>query len=97
MASDGVWDVMSNEEAVTIVQNYIHQHIDKNNINNNNISLSVLASASDILLEKSLLKGSVDNMSAIVIWLKQDNNNDNLNIEEEAWLNELSSTAKILF
>jgi serine/threonine protein phosphatase PrpC len=58
LACDGVFDVLSDEQAVAVVRE----------------NASEGAGAARCLVEEALTKGSTDNVSAIVIWL--DNNDE---------------------
>ena len=59
IASDGVWDVLSNEEAVHFIRRQFHKGLG-------------VAGAAKELVRKSLLNGSVDNVSAVVVVLNQE-------------------------
>lgn len=59
LACDGVWDVLSNQEAVTLVKKSLHT-------NNNNFE-----HAAQDLKDAALEKGSTDNVSVILVNLQQ--------------------------
>ena len=91
MASDGIWDVMSNDETIDFVYknsilNGFQTNTTENTKNHNNMNtegaIDGLAQISDLLLQKALEKGTFDNICVIIIWL-----NNNINIS-----NSLSST-----
>ena len=58
IASDGLWDVMSNQQAVNYVRNQIAGGIPLGTISKNVVS-------------KAIALGSVDNTSAVIVFLNQ--------------------------
>jgi serine/threonine protein phosphatase PrpC len=54
MASDGVWDVMTNEQVCSFVRYHLNQHGD-------------VRKAAAELVDKAIMMGSVDNVSAVVL------------------------------
>ena len=63
MAFDGLWEVLRNEDAVNFVLNKCYDATTKNRINKNvNIARE--------LAEYALKKGSTDNITCIVAFLK---------------------------
>ena len=68
LACDGLWDVITNEEAIYFVLNKLNDIDNLNNISGyskNNISQS--------LAEHAIKNGSTDNVSIIIIFLMTDN------------------------
>ena len=65
LACDGVWDVMSNEEAGAFVRQDLRHFEEKH--------LSLTRAMSD-LVETCLMKGSRDNMSALLVGFAADGN-----------------------
>ena len=62
LASDGVWDVFTSQEAVEFVWNAIHEHKE---IGGENWTLCFNAAYS--LVAEALNRGSTDNVSAVVL------------------------------
>ncbi len=60
IASDGVWDVLENQEAV----NFVRRHLFENGGN--------LSAAAQALVQKALKERSVDNVSAVLVVFNQD-------------------------
>jgi serine/threonine protein phosphatase PrpC len=54
MATDGLWDVMTPQMAVTFVRNMLHKHRD-------------LEEAARSLTKEAITRGSVDNVTALVM------------------------------
>ena len=65
LACDGVWDVLSNEDACEFVQSYYL----------NDFPLANMEDVCGALVDLSLSQGSTDNISAICGRLKKDNDN----------------------
>lgn len=68
LACDGIWDVMTNEEVVEIIE----KRVGKEGLLNGEESVitpEVAAKACDEILEVSLNRGSDDNLSAILVFL----------------------------
>jgi serine/threonine protein phosphatase PrpC len=89
LASDGVWDVMSNQEVV----NFIQQNLitaDEMSERDKNAYIAIVC---DKLLEQCLERGSVDNMSVIIIILNEGRDQIILQPNHQ----ELSGTVKKLF
>jgi serine/threonine protein phosphatase PrpC len=63
LACDGVWDVMSNEDAATFVLEQVEKELERKDDG------SCLAQVADRLLEECLRLGSRDNMSVIIVAL----------------------------
>ena len=57
MASDGLWDVLTNQEASMIVWNLLHKGHDAKQ-------------AADMLIRDALTQGAVDNITALVVDLQ---------------------------
>jgi serine/threonine protein phosphatase PrpC len=67
LACDGIWDVMSNEDVHDFVKNQVQMmNEDAQEID------ALLPEVGDALLDECLRKGSLDNMTAIVVSLKPD-------------------------
>ncbi|KAG7357395.1 protein phosphatase 2C [Nitzschia inconspicua] len=66
IACDGIWDVMSNEDVGDFVKNQIRR------MNEENVSQALLPEVGDALLQECLVKGSLDNMSTIIVSLKPE-------------------------
>jgi serine/threonine protein phosphatase PrpC len=75
MACDGLWDVVSNHEAVNFVQNFVDIKKNKNckkevNTNKNNIIIKDgRINIAKSLAEYAIQKGSADNITIIIIFL----------------------------
>lgn len=82
VACDGLWDVMTDDEAVQLVQDYCSSSSSNvgndncgGNDNDNNCgtdkseSTSKMATAADFLVEQSLRRGTADNVTVVVAWL----------------------------
>jgi serine/threonine protein phosphatase PrpC len=67
LACDGIWDVMSNED----VHDFVKNEVEKMGENPLEVD-ALLPEIGDALLDKCLEKGSLDNMSAMVVSLKPD-------------------------
>ena len=75
LASDGLWDVMSNEDACKVARRQIHLWYKNNDgpyyVEGSEPSMSPAAkAAADCLVRLALTKGSGDNITVIVIDLK---------------------------
>ena len=123
MASDGVWDVLTNQEVIEFIQTtanslvttYTNTNTTNSSSNNTSSYINILntdyiAQISDKLLERALERGSVDNMSVIIIWFNYDlkhplkvlntvhEDEEEVEVEgEKEWISELNATAKKLF
>jgi protein phosphatase 2C len=75
VASDGLWDVVSNNFVCEVVRSCLQGHMRMRHNNNNHIKedhhtiKSYAAEAAAILAELAMAKGSKDNISVIVIQL----------------------------
>lgn len=67
LACDGVWDVMSNQEVVDFIANKLGFSVYGGPVGG--ISTQLAAETSDSLLHECLSRGSVDNLSAILVIL----------------------------
>eukprot|EP00803_Ostreobium_quekettii_P008641 evm.model.scf_103EXC.10 EVM.evm.TU.scf_103EXC.10 scf_103EXC:119728-125923(-) len=63
MACDGVWDVMTNQEAVNVVREFL-RNVERTE--------EAVEAATAKLIEKALMKGSGDNLSAVVALIEWD-------------------------
>lgn len=70
IASDGLWDVINDNEAIEIVNEEL-------NNNNNNNNYNKYENAARLLATEALVRGSNDNISVLVINLNNKNNNIN--------------------
>ncbi|XP_071722431.1 probable protein phosphatase 2C 6 [Rutidosis leptorrhynchoides] len=76
VASDGLWDVMTNEEVGQLARRVIRRRrrfinaAANNNNNNNNNDISPAQAVADTLTEIALRRNSSDNISVIVVDLK---------------------------
>lgn len=68
VASDGLWDVVSNSFACEVVRSCLHGRM-KRNLKEDLIK-SYAAEAAALLAELAMARGSKDNISVIVIQLK---------------------------
>ncbi|KAG7365446.1 protein phosphatase 2C [Nitzschia inconspicua] len=66
LACDGIWDVMSNEDVGDFVKNQVKMK------NEENDSEALLPEVGDALLQECLQKGSLDNMSTIIVSLQPE-------------------------
>ncbi|XP_058772982.1 probable protein phosphatase 2C 8 [Vicia villosa] len=76
VASDGLWDVVSNSFVCEVVKSCLQGHMRRNNSDNVREDLSIkgyAAEAAAILAELAMAKGSKDNISVIVIQLNNTN------------------------
>lgn len=71
LASDGLWDVVSNELACEVVKRYLDGHIQMPfSDHNDGCSGNPAAEAAAMLAELAVARGSTDNISVIVVELK---------------------------
>lgn len=63
LACDGVWDVLSDQEAVDIVREYIC----KNSTSNTNLN-ELSDTAAQMIVDEAMKRGSTDNISIIIGW-----------------------------
>ncbi|KAA3457043.1 putative protein phosphatase 2C 51 [Gossypium australe] len=71
LASDGLWDVVSNELACEVVKRYLDGHIKITfSDHNDGCSGNRAAEAAAMLAELAVARGSTDNISVIVVELK---------------------------
>nr|KJB19009.1 hypothetical protein B456_003G080700 [Gossypium raimondii] len=71
LASDGLWDVVSNELACEVVKRYLDGHIKITfSEHNDGCSGNHAAEAAAMLAELAVARGSTDNISVIVVELK---------------------------
>jgi serine/threonine protein phosphatase PrpC len=66
IATDGLWDVMSSSHVVA----YIHALLEQNHDDND--SYATRDEIAHLLVEEALRRGSSDNISVVIIWLKDD-------------------------
>lgn len=73
LASDGLWDVVSNEVACQVVRRCLNRKIKSQEILNriNKISSNRAEVAAVLLTELAIAKGSKDNISVIVVDLRK--------------------------
>lgn len=71
VASDGLWDVVTNNCACEVVRSCIHVQMKKNL--KDDCFKSYAAEAAALLAELAMARGSEDNISVIVIQLKSAN------------------------
>ncbi|KAM7256055.1 hypothetical protein ACFE04_011796 [Oxalis oulophora] len=71
LASDGLWDVISNEVACEVVKRYLDGRIRRKSAKQLGSSSNPTAEAANILAELALAKGSRDNITVIVIELNK--------------------------
>ena len=69
LACDGIWDVMSNDEVMEVIQTQVK-------IKQEYSPESILPDVADVLLQECLGKESRDNLSAIVVSLQPNNLKD---------------------
>lgn len=74
IACDGLWDVLKDQEAVDLVQRYIHGGDDNDYDSENGdekltFNNSRKESVSSFLVEEALQRGSADNITVILCWL----------------------------
>lgn len=71
VASDGLWDVVSNNFVCEVVRSCLQGHMRRHNMKevHNHTIKSYAAEAAAILAELAMAKGSKDNISVIVIQL----------------------------
>ena len=58
VACDGLWDVLTDQEACDIVRSYVHENGSESR-----------EKVSSVLIQEALKRGSTDNITAIVYWL----------------------------
>lgn len=76
VASDGLWDVVSNSFVCEVVKSCLQGHMRRYNSDNVREDLTIkgyAAEAAAILAELAIAKGSKDNISVIVIQLNNTN------------------------
>jgi serine/threonine protein phosphatase PrpC len=66
LASDGVWDVVSNEEAITIATDVL-EGMSTAEEKNNNKNAGVAQAVSDAIVRAAFQRGSEDNITALVV------------------------------
>jgi len=64
VASDGVWDVLSDQEAVDMVFTHIKAHNPKRG------PKEVLGSAAELIVQAALQKGSTDNLTCVIVYVQ---------------------------
>lgn len=69
VASDGLWDVVSNNFVCEVVRSCLQGHMRRHNMKEDHTIKSYAAEAAAILAELAMAKGSKDNISVIVIQL----------------------------
>jgi serine/threonine protein phosphatase PrpC len=65
LASDGLWDVVSNQEAVDIVTQVVEQH--DNNHGTSWEDGGAFQEAAEVLTQEAYVRGSTDNIGVCVI------------------------------
>ena len=68
LACDGIWDVVKNEEVMRFVDALLRE-------SGITVSVDVLTTINDKLLDHCFEKGSKDNMTIITVYFRQENNN----------------------
>jgi protein phosphatase 2C len=69
LASDGLWDVISNEVACQVVKRCLDGRMRRNSVEAENESRA--AQAAEVLAELAMARGSKDNTSVIVVDLRK--------------------------
>lgn len=79
LASDGLWDVISNEDACALVRKCLSGQVKRRNNNSSELrqNQSPAGEAAALLANLAMAKGSRDNTSVIVVELRRSYNNNN--------------------
>ncbi|XP_022773917.1 probable protein phosphatase 2C 8 [Durio zibethinus] len=70
LASDGLWDVISNEVACRVVRRCLNGQIKRKSLENV-VDESLAAEAAAVLVELAIARGSKDNISVVVVQLRK--------------------------
>ena len=68
IATDGIWDVLTNEIVVDLVTNCFRGQLNKKALEN--VGGSCLTTVASMLVELAMARGSKDNISVILVQLK---------------------------
>eukprot|EP01103_Thecamoeba_quadrilineata_P007913 TRINITY_DN17732_c0_g1_i1.p1 TRINITY_DN17732_c0_g1~~TRINITY_DN17732_c0_g1_i1.p1 ORF type:complete len:744 (-),score=167.40 TRINITY_DN17732_c0_g1_i1:40-2271(-) len=71
IACDGVWDVMSHDDAVQLVTGYLKTHPQPDDLLPGEEEAPSAAAAASLLAEEAIRRGSTDNVSAVVVILDE--------------------------
>eukprot|EP00592_Proboscia_alata_P028063 CAMPEP_0194437586 /NCGR_PEP_ID=MMETSP0176-20130528/100686_1 /TAXON_ID=216777 /ORGANISM="Proboscia alata, Strain PI-D3" /LENGTH=493 /DNA_ID=CAMNT_0039258965 /DNA_START=35 /DNA_END=1516 /DNA_ORIENTATION=- len=84
MASDGLWDVMSSAEAVSLCREYVErrhykigQYVDRKDMHDQLYWKDIYDEVPKYLTSEAIRRGSSDNISVIITWLRRDVGIDN--------------------
>jgi len=70
IASDGLWDVMSSQDAVTFVHRHLQKELQNASPENaDNYRLVLRRNMAKFLAREAIRKGSSDNVSVLLVWL----------------------------
>jgi serine/threonine protein phosphatase PrpC len=69
LACDGLWDVISDNEAVTMVYDYCHRSKTSSAQAASSSYLPNMDDVAQYLIEQALRRGTSDNITVIVVWL----------------------------
>lgn len=70
LASDGLWDVMTSQDVVSFVNNYIENEVSRMRKDNAaNYRLVLRKNMAKLLAREAIRKGSTDNICVLMIWL----------------------------
>jgi serine/threonine protein phosphatase PrpC len=70
IASDGLWDVMSNQDVVDFVHSYMNTELSRVTKDNaENYKLVLRRNMAKFLAREAFRKGSTDNISVLMVWL----------------------------
>ena len=64
LASDGLWDVMSSEDAVSYIRTLLENAVDDDSIDRDTIA--------GLVVEEALRRGSYDNITVVIVWLSDE-------------------------
>lgn len=70
LASDGLWDVISNEVACQVVRKYLFER-QRKGIQNETVEQNHTTGAASLLAELAVARGSKDNISVIIVELRK--------------------------
>ena len=68
VACDGLWDVMTDDEAVALVHDFCYNNSTRS-ADNDDYDDSKKATVADFLVAQLLQRGTSDNVTAVVVWL----------------------------
>jgi serine/threonine protein phosphatase PrpC len=68
IATDGLWDVMTSEDAVYYIRTLLESAVDDDSIDRETIA--------GLVVEEALMRGSYDNITLIIVWLKDERASD---------------------